>query len=239
MKKRGFPSFTNNYGGTWLQRVFGMRKPRPKTGRKTFVDPTVQFIGAEHIEVGYRSIISEGCWFNVSDRSGSEPRIVIEDHCIISRRVFMNSGKRIAIGPHCLIGNESNFLGADHDFSDPFRPYLVAPSPSGEEITVEANCWMGSNCIVLKGITIGFGCVIGAGSMVTRTLPPLSVAVGTPCRVIKRYRIAEKKWIPVSEWTQQDEAAIPTLAEYLKLLRGKHEWISMPYIIGGVWFGNI
>ena len=239
LKKRGFPRFTNNCGGTIIQRLLGMRNPRPKTGNKTFLDPSAQFIGADYIEIGHRSIVSEGCWFNVSDRSGTEPRILIGDHCIISRRVFMNSGKRIVFGPHCLIGNESNFLGADHDFSDPFRPFLVAPSPSGEEITVEGNCWMGSNCIVLKGVTIGFGCVIGAGSMVTKSIPPLSVAIGSPCRAIKRFRISQKMWVPVSEWTQEDEDSIPTLAEYLNTLREKYEWVSMPYIIGGGWFGNM
>lgn len=239
MKKRKFPNFTDNRGGTWIQRLFGMRRPRPRTGNRTFVDPSAQFIGCEYIEVGHRSVIAEGCWLNVNDRSGDEPRIVIGDHCIISRRTFMSSGHKITIGPYCLIGNESNFLGADHDFQDPFLPYMIAPAINGEEISVGANCWMGSNCTILKGVSIGHGCVIGAGSVITRSIPPLSVAVGSPCRVIRRFRMSDRTWIPVGEWTEADEAQIPSAADYLAKIREKHEWLPMPYIIGGSWFGNI
>ena len=203
------------------------------------MDPSAQFIGCEYIEIGRRSVISEGCWLNVNDRSGAEPRITIGDHCIISRRTFMSSGCRIRIGSYCLIGNESNFLGADHDFSDPFLPYMIAPAINGEEISVGVNCWMGSNCTILKGVSIGHGCVIGAGSVITKSIPPLSIAVGSPCRVIRRFRMSDKMWIPISAWTQADEVRIPSEEEYLSRIREKHEWVPMPQIIGGVWFGNL
>lgn len=239
MKKRGFPKFTDNRGGTWIQRLLGMRKPRPKIGNRTFVDPSAQFIGCEYITIGHRSVIAEGCWLNVNDRSGTEPRIVIGDHCILSRRTFINSGSKVIIGPYCLIGNESNFLGADHDFRDPFQPYMVAPAINGEEISVGTNCWLGSNCTILKGVSIGHGCVIGAASVITGSIPPLSVAVGSPCRVIRRFRMGDRTWVPVAEWTDADEAQIPSAGEYLDKIREKHEWVSMPNIIGGIWFGNM
>lgn len=239
MKKRKFPDYTYRAGGSFLQRIFGSKRPRPIIGRRSFVDPSVQFIGCEHIAIGNRCIISEGCWFNVNDRSGKSPVIVIEDHCIISRRTFMSSGRSIRIGAYSLIGNESSFLGADHDFGDPFMPYLIAPAVSGESIVVGANCWMGTACTVLKGVHIGHGCVIGARSLLTKSIPPLSVAVGNPARVIKRFRVAEKKWVSIAEWTPEDEATIPSEEIYLARLREKHEWVSMPYIVGGSWFGNI
>lgn len=52
-------------------------------------------------------------------------------------------------------------------------------------ITIEKNCWISSNVVVCGGVTIGEGCVIGAGSVVTRDLPPYSLAAGNPCRVIR------------------------------------------------------
>ena len=57
-------------------------------------------------------------------------------------------------------------------------------------ITIKDNCWLASNVVVCGGVTIGEGCVIGAGSVVTRDIPPHSLAAGNPCRVIRK--ITEK-----------------------------------------------
>ena len=57
-------------------------------------------------------------------------------------------------------------------------------------ITIKDNCWLVSNVVVCGGVTIGEGCVIGAGSVVTRDIPPYSLAAGNPCRVIRK--ITEK-----------------------------------------------
>ena len=53
-------------------------------------------------------------------------------------------------------------------------------------VTIESGCWLGGGVIVLPGVTIGDGCVIGAGSVVTKDIPANSVAVGNPCRVIRK-----------------------------------------------------
>ena len=54
-----------------------------------------------------------------------------------------------------------------------------------EPIVVEDRVWIGSNAVVLPGVRIGRGSVIGAGSVVSRDIPPMTVAVGTPCRVLR------------------------------------------------------
>ena len=53
-------------------------------------------------------------------------------------------------------------------------------------ITIGSDCWLASNVVVCGGVTIGEGCVIGAGSVVTRDIPPHSLAFGNPCRVIRQ-----------------------------------------------------
>ena len=53
-------------------------------------------------------------------------------------------------------------------------------------VTIESGCWLGGGVIVLPGVTIGEGCVIGAGSVVTKDIPANSVAVGNPCRAIRK-----------------------------------------------------
>lgn len=54
-----------------------------------------------------------------------------------------------------------------------------------EPIVIEDKVWIGSNVVVLPGVRIGYGSVIGAGSVVSRDIPPMSVALGTPCRVLR------------------------------------------------------
>ncbi|CAL9461386.1 sugar O-acetyltransferase [Streptomyces sp. enrichment culture] len=54
-----------------------------------------------------------------------------------------------------------------------------------EPIVIEDKVWIGSNAVVLPGVRIGYGSVVGAGSVVSRDIPPMSVAVGTPCRVVR------------------------------------------------------
>jgi acetyltransferase-like isoleucine patch superfamily enzyme len=52
-------------------------------------------------------------------------------------------------------------------------------------VIIEDNVWIGGGSIILPGVTIGSGAVIGAGSIVIKSVPPFSVAVGNPARVIK------------------------------------------------------
>ena len=54
-----------------------------------------------------------------------------------------------------------------------------------EPVVIEDKVWIGSNAVVLPGVRIGYGSVIGAGSVVSRDIPPMTVAVGTPCRVVR------------------------------------------------------
>lgn len=53
-------------------------------------------------------------------------------------------------------------------------------------VTIENDVWIGANCQILKGVTIGARSVIGAGSVVTKSIPADSIAVGNPCKVIRR-----------------------------------------------------
>ncbi|MEU6851115.1 sugar O-acetyltransferase [Actinacidiphila alni] len=54
-----------------------------------------------------------------------------------------------------------------------------------EPVVIEDKVWIGSNSVVLPGVRIGYGSVIGAGSVVSRDIPPMVVAVGVPCRVLR------------------------------------------------------
>jgi acetyltransferase-like isoleucine patch superfamily enzyme len=95
------------------------------------------------------------------------------------------SGDSIKIGQNCMIASHSGIYANDHVFSDLSRP-IKEQGNSYKGITIEDDCWLGSGVRVLDGVTIGKGSVIGAGAVVTKNIPPYSIAVGVPAKVVSK-----------------------------------------------------
>ena len=108
---------------------------------------------------------------------------------ILGENVFMNydcimlDGGYIRIGKHTLIGPHCQFYTPQHPMDYVERR---EEKETAYPITIGDNVWIGAQVCVLPGVTIGEGSVIGAGSVVTRSIPARCVAVGNPCRVIRR-----------------------------------------------------
>jgi acetyltransferase-like isoleucine patch superfamily enzyme len=66
------------------------------------------------------------------------------------------------------------------------------------EIVVEDGVWIGGGAIITAGVHIGRNAVVGAGAVVTKDVPPYSVAIGNPAKVVKQYDFELKKWVKVS-----------------------------------------
>ena len=104
----------------------------------------------------------------------------------IGKNVFINMCCKfqdqggITIDDNCLIGHNVTFATLNHDFNPQRRAHLLPAA-----IKVNKNVWIGSNSTILPGVTIGEGSIIGAGSTVTKDVPPNCIAAGNPCRVIK------------------------------------------------------
>ena len=105
--------------------------------------------------------------------AGSDCWIEIGDSSYLGPYVCMAGPGHIKIGKNCLIASHSGVYANNHRLSR-------------EGIEIEDNCWIGSGVRILDGVTIGRGSVIGAGSVVTKSIPRDSIAVGVPAKVIKR-----------------------------------------------------
>ena len=92
-------------------------------------------------------------------------------------------GGEITIGHHCLIGPFVLLRSADHEFRDPVTR-INLQGHRGGRVVLEEDCWIGGHTTITRDVTIGKGSVIGANSVVTRDIPPFSVAAGNPARVI-------------------------------------------------------
>ena len=119
---------------------------------------------------------------NVEVRNLTNEISYIGDNVSINRNTILRG--KYKIGRDCAIGPNCTIIGANHNFKDKTKS-IKSQGSSIKGIVIGNDVWIGANCVILDGVTIGEGSVIGAGSIVTKSIPPYSVAVGNPCKVIK------------------------------------------------------
>lgn len=113
----------------------------------------------------------------------SKSAVTIGTGTMLSNNVSIVAMGKISIGEHCLIGDMTQILDCDsHELEPSKRFYGMGPI---KPVHIGNNVWIGSRALILKGVTIGDNSVIGAGSIVTRSIPPNSLAVGNPAKVVR------------------------------------------------------
>jgi acetyltransferase-like isoleucine patch superfamily enzyme len=120
---------------------------------------------------------------NVSFRNGA--RIQIGHDCHLGERCYLwagDSSGRIVLGNYVSLAPEVFITASDYQFVAglPFRQ-----QPKRErDVLIGNDVWLGARAVVTAGVEIGDGCIVGAGAVVTKDLPPNSIAAGVPARVI-------------------------------------------------------
>lgn len=100
---------------------------------------------------------------------------------ITARSTAVRLGRQVLVAPNCVI--------VDSDFHAPWPPEARATEPGLERdapVTIGDHAWIGMQSIILKGVTVGEGALVGAGSVVTSDIPPRCLAAGAPARVVRR-----------------------------------------------------
>ena len=213
-------------------------KGRVAMGRQAFIHPSVQILGKAQVALGDNSVLSQDCWLNVNHRDRAGRAIEIGSNCFIGRRNFFSSGASIVVNDYVLTANDCQFLGATHETADPMRPVLSTGTSGHDTIVIGANSFLGAGVRVIGSVRIGHGCVIGAGSLVTRDIPPFSQAHGSPAAVRRRFSIARQRWVAVDEFTPEDAARLPAQDSYTTQL-AQAGAIQMPYIATGNDMGDL
>jgi acetyltransferase-like isoleucine patch superfamily enzyme len=182
----------------WLAN--GLRFPGLKTGL--------------HVEIGNSGVFSYGRVVSVGECSrvdvAAGGRIEISDDVHISRSVHLASGAGhelkvgahttiqddcriygdVTIGQRCILAPNIFISSGTHVFDAfphlPIQEQERIASDDAKPVKLYDDCWLGINTVISRGVTIGRGCVIGANAVVTRDLPPYSVAAGNPARAIRQ-----------------------------------------------------
>ena len=119
------------------------------------------------------------------------PRIFLGNDVHIGSRAIMWARRgRIVVGDKVIMGPEVFIIGGDHDtlLTGKFMkdiPEEAAAQEDGKDIVFETDVWVGARVTILKGVRIGRGVVIGAGSVVTRSVPPYWIIGGNPARPLR------------------------------------------------------
>lgn len=108
-----------------------------------------------------------------------------ENFCSNHNFLILDSAK-VVFGDNVMVGPNCGFYTTTHPLNPEVRR---AGLQSAKPIVVGDNAWICANVIVLGGVTIGENSVIGAGSVVTKDIPPFSLAVGNPCRIVKNLQL--------------------------------------------------
>ena len=125
----------------------------------------------------------------------------------------------ISIGDNCVLAPNVRLIAHDASMKQHLGYTRVG------KVRIEANCFIGDSIIILPGVTIGKGAIVGAGSVVTKDIPPESVATGNPCRVVcsrkdflqKHEQVIVSRKAPFAE-LKQDQLTTSQKAETSKFL---------------------
>ena len=139
----------------------------------------VRITGAGKLVFG-KGVILRGAVVPIEFVFHKSGRILIGDHTFINYGCSITAHELVSIGGRCHIGHYTLIL--DNNEHGTINRDSLPPS---KPVLIEDHVWIGSRAIILPGVQIGHQAVIGAGSVVTKNIPPFSLAVGNPARVVR------------------------------------------------------
>lgn len=111
--------------------------------------------------------------------------LTLGDNSAVGAYSFLGGQGGITIGSNVIMGPKVNIFSENHGFSDLSTPIRLQPI-TRRGVTIDDNCWIGANSTILDGVHIHTGCVVAAGSVVTKDVMPNTVVGGVPARLIKK-----------------------------------------------------
>ena len=185
----------------WLERTYHFAGFGARVSIHYYCD--IPRWSAPDIQLGDGVYLAPDVWLNIAPGStGPNAKIILGKGCRIGRRSTISAKNLVVLEDDVLLAPSVLLMDHNHEFSDIHRPIHEQGVTEGGKITVEKNCWLGCSSVVLctKGeLRIGRNSVIGANSVVTRSVPPFSVIAGNPAKLVKRYDPNRQRWVNANE----------------------------------------
>lgn len=185
-------------GAGWdLLRRLAVIGPQSRRGRRfgsfgarsAICFPVNTVMNERYIHIGSDTLIGPGVTLSAGmvpgQRCLTDRVVVIGDRCLIGRGSGIVGHLAVTIGDDVWTGHHVYITDQNHGYEDPTTPISRQVQPE-EPVYIGSGSWLGHGTVVLPGAHIGEHVVIGANSVVVGEIPPFSVAVGAPARVVRR-----------------------------------------------------
>lgn len=157
-------------------------------GKNLLIEDNVELLALSNrgIKFGNNVSIGKNAIIRPTNLYGGEigEGLEIGDNSNIGPYSYIGCSGYIKIGNNVMMSPRVSLYAENHNFSDSSIP-MKKQGVTREQIIIEDDCWLASNCVILAGVTIGQGSIIASGSVVTKDIPKFSVVGGIPAKVIK------------------------------------------------------
>lgn len=145
-------------------------------------------------QTGYPAFASETAQIQQFPHS-SKPKIIIGNRVTATASLQIAAMGEVTVEDDVMFASNINITDGLHGYENAHEPYKYQRMFRIAPIRIKRGCWIGQNVVILPGVTIGAMSIIGANSVVTRSIPDRCIAVGAPARVIKTWDDNSKRWI--------------------------------------------
>jgi acetyltransferase-like isoleucine patch superfamily enzyme len=160
-------------------------------GPRSVVELPVRLGGEGRIAIGADVYIGSGSWLQAIGGDGAATvAITVGDGTSVSGGCVLSAVREVTLGRKVLIARNCYIADHSHAFGDATRAVLDQGVDSVAAVRIGDGVWLGENVVVGPGVTIGQGAVVGANAVVLDDVPPRSVAVGAPARVVRHLEAA-------------------------------------------------
>jgi acetyltransferase-like isoleucine patch superfamily enzyme len=164
-------------GTRWLRRSFASCGPHTYIAFPAYINGQIRRLHlGDHVVIGPGS----GIWL------GDGADIWVGDGCTVTAAVHLSAAARITIGRSVLMARNVSIVDNQHSTSDPSRAILEQGLDRVAPIEIKDGAWLGSNSVILPGVTVGRNAVVGANAVVRQDIPDYATAVGIPARIIQK-----------------------------------------------------
>ena len=192
-----FPWYSFESGLQVLYRKLVFERSLKSLGPTSFVSPFIEIMNMRNVAIGDNVYVSRGSVILAIDHYDVgvfSPSITIDDGAYLGKGVTLACAKELVVGENAVLGDNVYIADCSHSLQD-IRKSVVRQELEVGVVKIGSRSWIGKNSVVLFDLTIGENAVVGANSFVNRSVPPYTMVCGSPAKIVKRYDLAEKRWV--------------------------------------------
>jgi acetyltransferase-like isoleucine patch superfamily enzyme len=168
-----------------------------KFGKGSIIKYPFRIWNKARIEIGDNVFIAENSFLAISvifQDQKFNPLIKIGNNVSIGSNLIIGCINNVTIENDVLIADRVFISDHYHDYENVRKPIISQKLRSKGKVLIKKGSFIGVNAVIMSGVTIGKNSVVGASSVVTKSIPDFSVAAGIPAKIIKRYNFKANKW---------------------------------------------